>query len=158
MRPGPPPKPTAIKRLEGNPGKHRLNENEPQPSIGCEPPWYLTKGAKEEWQRAYPELESMGLLTVVDQHSFGCYCTAVDQLARAMKLLKPTKAEPTPEIQVLPNGRQLPSGPELIRRQATDDIRKFSALFGFSPADRSRIVATPKKQDDLEALLSGDAN
>ena len=128
------------------------------PRVGCQPPAYLTKGAKAEWRRAYPELEALGLVTVVDQHSFGAYCTAVDQLERAMKLLKPTKAEPTPEIQVLPNGRQLPSGPELIRRQATDDIRKFSAMFGFSPADRSRISVTPKKQDDLEALLSDEAN
>ena len=25
------PKPTAIKKLEGNPGKRKLNQNEPQP-------------------------------------------------------------------------------------------------------------------------------
>ena len=157
MRPGPPPKPTAIKRLEGNPGMHRLNENEPQPLAGCLPPSYLSKGALLEWARSYPELERMGLLTVVDQHSFACACTAVDQLSRAMRLLKPTKANPMPEIQVLPNGRQLPSGPEMMRRQATEELRKFSAMFGFSPADRARIVAAPTKPvDDLNKLLSGN--
>ena len=158
MRPGPPPKPTAIKRLEGNPGMHKLNDNEPKPLAGCKPPSYLTKGALLEWERSYPELERMGLITRVDQHSFGAYCTAVDQLGRAMGKLKPTKANPMPEIQVLPNGRQLPSGEEMVRRQATEEIRKFSAMFGFSPADRARIVAAPTKPvDDLNAVLSGDA-
>jgi phage terminase small subunit len=31
---GPAPKPTAIKRLEGNPGKRKLNEMEPKMTVG----------------------------------------------------------------------------------------------------------------------------
>jgi len=136
---------------------HRLNENEPKPIAGCQPPSYLTKGALLEWERSYPELERMGLITRVDQHSFGAYCTAVDQLGRAVRLLKPTKANPMPELQVLANGRQLLSGPEMMRRQAVEEIRKFSAMFGFSPADRARIVAAPTKPvDDLNKLLSAN--
>jgi P27 family predicted phage terminase small subunit len=118
----------------------------------------LSKGAILEWERVYPELERMGLLTVVDQHSFGAYCTAVDQLAHAMRLLKPTKANPTPAILVSTNGKETASGAELMRRQVTEEIRKFSAMFGFSPADRARIVAAPTKPvDDLNAVLSGNA-
>ena len=44
------PKPTAIKVLEGNPGKRPLNEHEPAPpkaNIKC-PTWLLPE-AKKEW-------------------------------------------------------------------------------------------------------------
>jgi hypothetical protein len=34
MQRTPSPKPTALKAAEGNPGKHKLNENEPQPLPG----------------------------------------------------------------------------------------------------------------------------
>ena len=37
------PKPTAIKKLEGNPGKRKLNKNEPVPAKGMPecPDWLL---------------------------------------------------------------------------------------------------------------------
>ena len=49
---GPAPKPTAIKRLEGNPGKRKLNEAEPTLTVGVpECPDYLDEVAKREWGR-----------------------------------------------------------------------------------------------------------
>ena len=46
------PTPTAIKDLEGNPGKRKLNENEPKPekkAPAC--PKWLSKDARKEWHR-----------------------------------------------------------------------------------------------------------
>ena len=46
------PKPTALKKLEGNPGKRKLNTKEPIPAKGmlnC-PEWLLPE-AKKEWER-----------------------------------------------------------------------------------------------------------
>ena len=46
------PKPTALKKLEGNPGKRPLNTMEPTPpnvSIHC--PQYLLPDARKEWKR-----------------------------------------------------------------------------------------------------------
>jgi len=49
---GPKPKPTAIKILEGNPGKRPLNLNEPKPlQIAPECPDWLLAEAKKEWNR-----------------------------------------------------------------------------------------------------------
>ena len=48
-RRGPAPKPTAIKILEGNPGKQKLNHNEPKPPTIIaipKPPSRLLKDAK----------------------------------------------------------------------------------------------------------------
>ena len=48
------PKPTALKKLEGNPGKRKLNTKEPVPVKGMTdcPKWLLPE-AKEEWNRLW---------------------------------------------------------------------------------------------------------
>ena len=46
------PKPTAMKELEGNPGKHPLNTSEPKPNKkapAC--PKWLEPEAKKEWRK-----------------------------------------------------------------------------------------------------------
>lgn len=158
MARGPQPKPTAIKRLEGNPGKRALNEREPDPTIGCSAPEWLPSGATAEWARVYPELESLRLVTVVDQASLVCWCLAVDALERASRQLTPTEANPTPEIQITESGYECVSGAELMRRQAMKDIRAFCQEFGFSPAARSRIAVPEKSDGGLESLLGSDPN
>jgi len=57
------PKPTAIKVLEGNPGKRSLNTQEPKPrkkAPRC-PPW-LEEEAKKEWKRMAKQMEQLGIL------------------------------------------------------------------------------------------------
>ena len=45
------PKPTAIKQLEGNPGKRQLNTNEPKPKQKAPTcPKWLDDEAKKEWK------------------------------------------------------------------------------------------------------------
>ena len=71
------PKPTALKLLEGNPGKRPLNDREPVPlkgDIKC-PDWLLPE-AKKEWKRLAPALEAMGVLTMADLTAFEGYCQA----------------------------------------------------------------------------------
>ena len=43
------PKPTALKKLEGNPGKRKLNTKEPMPGKGMPdcPKWLLPEGSEE---------------------------------------------------------------------------------------------------------------
>ena len=65
------PKPTALKLLEGNPGKRPLNGREPVPpraALKC-PAWLLPE-AKKEWKRLAPALEAMGVLTMADLTAF----------------------------------------------------------------------------------------
>ena len=69
------PKPTAIKELEGNPGKRKLNKKEPKPEKGMPvcPEWLLPE-AKAEWKRLCEKLNQMGVLTEVDMAAFAVYC------------------------------------------------------------------------------------
>ena len=58
------PKPTALKKLEGNPGKRKLNTKEPMPGKGMPdcPKWLLPE-EKKEWERLCEKLSEMGVLT-----------------------------------------------------------------------------------------------
>lgn len=62
------PKPTAVKKLEGNPGKRKLNTKEPVPAKGMPtcPNWLLPE-AKSEWKRLAELMNQMGVLTEVDR-------------------------------------------------------------------------------------------
>lgn len=69
------PKPTAVKKLEGNPGKRKLNKKEPIPAKGMpECPDWLLPEAKKEWERLADLMNQMGVLTEVDMAAFAAYC------------------------------------------------------------------------------------
>ena len=69
------PKPTALKKLEGNPGKRKLNTKEPMPGKGMPdcPKWLLPE-AKKEWERLCVKLSEIGVLTEIDMAAFAAYC------------------------------------------------------------------------------------
>ena len=71
------PTPTAVKELEGNPGKRPLNAKEPKPAKkapSC--PKWLEPEAKKEWRRLAKQMEQIGILTEVDMAAFAGYCQA----------------------------------------------------------------------------------
>ena len=71
------PTPTAIKLLEGNPGKRPLNANEPKPekkAPSC--PKWLEPEAKTEWRRLAKQMEQIGILTQVEMAAFAGYSQA----------------------------------------------------------------------------------
>lgn len=68
------PMSTALKRLEGNPGKRPINGHEPimpKGSIKC-PVWILPE-AKQEQMRLAPALDAMGVRTMADRTAFEGY-------------------------------------------------------------------------------------
>lgn len=68
-RRGPQPKPSALKKLLGNPGKRVLNDNEPIPPDGAiVAPDYLHPAGKPYWDQLAPVLAAMRVLTVADVH------------------------------------------------------------------------------------------
>ena len=71
------PKPTALKVLEGNPGKRPLNDHEPIPPKGeLEVPVVASARGQKEWKRLASSLEAMGVLTMADLTAFAGYCQA----------------------------------------------------------------------------------
>ena len=155
MRTGPPPKPTAQKRLEGNPGKRSLNENEPQPKVGCAVPAGLLVGARAVWDELYPWLFTVGIITVADGPTFACLCDSIARWRRAMNSLMPTEANPFPEFDDTGKGM---SKAERLRRESFKEIKAMGPEFGITPSGRSRIsVPSPDAGGKLKNLMGGDA-
>ena len=151
------PKPTALKVLEGNPGKRPLPQNEPKPKpIAPERPTWLTGEGKKMWERLAPELERLGLLTALDGEAFAAACQRWGTYVDCQKYLKKhgrtytytNKAGAENEIE----------RPQVkIAQKALDQFRAFCSEFGLTPSSRTRIeVKTLEGEEDpMEVLLSG---
>lgn len=144
MRVGAKPKPTKIKVLEGNRGRRKLGDGEPEPQPGrptCPP--HLSKSAKAEWKRIVPELESMGLLSKVDRSALAAYCQAYGEWQDTCELLK----NKSPLIQT--TGGNIIQNPLVgVAHKASELMYKFLVEFGMTPSSRTRINVN--KLDDPE--------
>ena len=149
---GRPPKPTAVKELEGNPGKRPLNKNEPKPKqTAPKCPSWLEPDAKKEWRRLSKELESMGLLTDVDMAAFAGYCQAYARWKEAEEFITQHGT-----IVKTPSGywQQVPQ--VSIAQTYLKIMNKFCEQFGLTPSARSRISTDSgedKQNDEMELLL-----
>lgn len=149
------PKPTALKVLEGNPGKRPLNEHEPiPPKVKLKCPDWLLPEAKKEWKRLAPALEAMGVLTMADLTAFAGYCQAYARWREAEEFISQHGS-----IFKTPSGyvQQVPQ--VSIAQQNLKIMQSFCSDFGLTPATRSRIIAaggdSESAEDPMEALLNG---
>lgn len=150
------PKPTALKIIQGNPGKRPLNKNEPKPKpIAPKCPAWLHKDAKREWKRIAPELERLGLLSVVDMAALATYCESWAQYKEAIEFIHkngtvyPIKDEDG-KVKYL---QQVPQ--VSIANKALLNIRTLCAEFGLTPGSRGRMSLPGQKDEDaFEDFLS----
>ncbi len=146
------PKPTALKVLEGNPGKRPLNKNEPQPEKKAPrcPSW-LEPEAKKEWKRMAKTLEAMGVLTQVDRTAFEGYCQAYARWKEAEEFLSKHGT-----IFKTPSG-YIQQVPQVSIAQTDLKVMKdFCSEFGLTPAARTRIQVSAEgadSDDPMEKLL-----
>lgn len=152
------PKPTALKVLEGNPGKRPLNKDEPKPKPIMPPcPEWLHEDAKREWERISPELEQLGLLTVVDMAALSGYCESWAQYKKAIEFLH-KHGETYPIKDENGKVKYIQQFPQVsIANKALQNIKAFCAEFGLTPSSRSRMIVpgADNRDDDTESLLSG---
>lgn len=157
---GRPNKPTALKVLEGNPGKRPINQHEPKPlPIAPKPPTWMAPEAKTMWKHLSPQLENLGLLTIIDGYSLAAACQSYATWAKCERYLK--KNGLTLEIKKIDDeGNEYTSyiqqRPEVsIGNKALLAFRSFCVEFGLTPASRCRINTKPVEggNDPMEALL-----
>ncbi len=156
-RRGPPPKPTKMKQAAGNPGKRPLNAAEPEP-LARSPrmPVWLPARAKAEWKRIVPELERLGLLTLVDLAALASYCVAFSELEDATRTLEKEGRVcvwPVFDKQGVKVGERLKAHPAVqLQRDAARLVKQFISEFGLTPASRTRVQgATSGEQADPRA-------
>lgn len=143
---GRPPKPTHLKVLEGNPGKRKLNSDEPMPVVrapSC--PSHLDKEAKAEWKRISKELLQLGLLTNVDRAALAAYCQCWSRWVHAETKLAELRGEWTFTTD---KGYEAATPWISIASKALAEMRAYISEFGLSPAARTRIQVKPAETVD----------
>jgi P27 family predicted phage terminase small subunit len=139
MRPGPPPKPTALKKLTGNPGKRPLNKREPvtaTPSRMPPAPEHLDATAAEVWRVLGKQLLAADLFQIVDRYAFGMFCVVAGRWIDAEKKLKISGP-----VLVAKESGNLYQNPYLsVANRAWEQMLKMLGQFGLTPAERSRLV------------------
>ena len=144
------PVPSAIKLIQGNPGRRPINKKEPKPKPKVPSPPSALKGeALREWKRITKVLGPMWMLSDLDRAVLAAYCTAyarwkaaTDGIAAAAKstghggLLTETR-----------NGNLIQNPLVGIQRRAAEDMVKHGAEFGLTPSARSRLkIENPNRK------------
>ena len=149
------PKPTALKKSEGNPGKRELNKNEPRfKPVLPNAPKHLTDDALDEWRRVAPDLFAAGVLTIADRAALAAYCQAWADWVKARGEIATGGM-----ISTTSNGYEQQSAWIGIANKALDNLMKFASEFGLTPASRARIHAEPPTtpEEEAEERIFGDA-
>lgn len=157
---GPKEKPTALKMLEGNPGKRDINKNEPKYDLSektSKAPQWLGAEAKKEWKRIFPLLEKNGLITDADFMALCAYCQSVDTWIAAEKLKRAEGLTTTTS-----NGTEVQHPAVNVANSALSNILKFGREFGLTPSSRTGLSAEKHESDENPLLTlmkrAGGAN
>lgn len=138
-------KPTALKLIEGNPGKRRIEKNEPRPpSEFPKMPRGLSDLEKTEWRRLAKELPKVpGLIAKIDAPMLLAYVQCWAQWQEASAIMRDlARQDPVTKGMVLrgKNGHAYTNPILRQQRQLRQELTRLAAEFGFSPVARTRIV------------------
>lgn len=152
---GPPPKPTALKLIAGNPGNKALPKGEPKPKVEMPSmPKHLSAEARAEWERLGPVLVRLRLLTRLDRAAFAAYCQAWARHVQAEEEIAKSSL-----LVVTSNGYPTVGPWHTISKQAVEQMAKFLGEFGLTPAARTRINAPhpPGEEQSTDGEEGGPA-
>lgn len=146
------PKPTALRLVEGNPGKRAINKKEPKPRKeipAC--PAHLPDVAKVAWGKLCVILDRMGVLTEADamalERAVGCY-------AELMAYQELVAADGATYKTVSTAGETVIKGNPAVAMLSDADRRFKSYLveFGLTPAARSKVHGTGQDEEKHDPM------
>ena len=156
------PRPTALKRLAGNPGRRPLNKREPKPKAGVpEMPAEMPLEARAEWNRIAPILVKMGVLTMADGPALAAYCKLHALVLKADRAIADFGIV-FAHVDEKNGVATLKKNPAVsVRAEALRLVKAFLLEFGLTPASRSKVSAIEgrdlepdvKAQDQLQDFL-----
>ena len=138
MKPGRKSKPSALKLIDGNPGKRPLNAHEPKPQKVYEPdpPEGFDELQTAKWQEVTAKLAKVRVLTELDLDALEIYCRewvnmhlAIADIAVRGKLM----TTPGGGVMWNPNWSQY--------KHSQSVCRSIMAEFGMTPSTRTNLVA-----------------
>jgi P27 family predicted phage terminase small subunit len=161
--------PANVHVLRGNPSKlpasRLLDEFRPEVEIPDCPSW-LWEDAREEWDRITAELARYGLVSQLDRAALVLYVQAWAMLAWAEKNLSAAMRDAESKRAAAEAAGQVYDGGDgimvktasgnftyshywVVKRRAAEDVNRYLAAFGLSPASRSRVTTSDNRQGDL---------
>ena len=151
---GPKPKPTAVKKQNGNPGRRPLITNEPEAVPGLpECPAHLDAEARAEWYRIGPQLVKEKRMADVYRAVFAAYCQAWARWVEAEKMIQQHGV-----VISSPKSGYLMQSPFLqVSNKAMAQMMTALTELGLSPSSQSRVteVREPATVSRLEVFLGG---
>jgi len=141
------PKPTALKRLTGNPGKRPLNDDEPMPALVIpECPEWLNSLGRAEWDRIARELHAAGCIAEIYRTPLAAHCMLYARWLKAEGQVAATGGD----VLTSTEGGLYFNPWRGVADKALSNLLATSEMFGMTPSSKSRIKAV--KQDTKSAL------
>ena len=155
---GRPPKPTALKILQGTARRDRLNDREPDARVITRlpsPPPELTERAARMWREYGREAIHAGLLTALSLPCLRRRCIAYDDYETARELVARSGMVLTAK-----GGSGVYLNPAFnAKSMASKEMHRCEVEFGMTPASATKVkIANPKQLDLFGKLFEGDAN
>jgi len=159
---GPPPKPSALRLLDGgNRGRRPLPLNEPQPPQPVEVPAcppYVTGYARGEWERVIGDLCATGVYANVDQTMLAAYCMTYGRWRLAEDVASRLAAQDSASHGMLlktQSGNVVQNPAVGIANVARRDMLRLAAEFGLTPSARVALDGAQPNADDAVARKYG---
>lgn len=132
---GPAPKPTALKLLQGERHRDRINDSEPIPRDAlpvC--PESVEPAVRAIWDFTMLELAHMKIVASIDRDALLAYCEAVVTHRESSALLHREGLTASNAA-----GTLVKHPATTIQRESAELIRRFAQEFGLTPSGRTRI-------------------
>ena len=151
-RRGPPPQPTSLRHLRGNPGKRRIDGREPQPKLEAPTcPQWLSAKAKRVWRDLVPVLKGMRILTRVDRDALTVYCQTYARWRGAEEFID-QHGEIYPVRDAQGNVTRMKLYPQVgVASTLLQVVRSYQQEFGMTPSARTRVQEIPDTTMDSDA-------
>lgn len=156
MARGRPPKPTALRVIQGNAGKRKLNKNEPSADaleVVPEPPEWFGPIAIAAWHQVAPWLIEAKILTGTDLHNLEAFCMAYQRWREAQDDI--TKKG----IVVMGAKQEIKNPACTVANETMRQMATFGSALGLDPAARARLKpgGAVKPKNPFTAMRGGKA-
>lgn len=150
---GRPPKPTALKLIQGNAGKRKLPKNEPAPealSETPEPPEWMGDVAAGVWRNAAPWLTESKIMAATDLHNLEAFCVAYQRWREAQDHIEDHGLVVTGA-----QGGPMKNPACTVANESLRQVATFGAALGLDPSSRARLKpgGSGDKKNAFEEML-----
>lgn len=155
------PKPLALKKLEGNPGKRALPKDTVAPDGAAIMPAHVTGYAADVWRRVVTAMPE-GVYRATDDETLAAYCLACARVRTAAEMLeieghviynrKVIDRDDGTRL-IIDDAKRNPWG--VVMREATKELAMLGTKLGLDPIARENIKAPEKPSAGRFAGLFG---